>query len=50
MHYWNKQADKYIVIYNRSIISRNTPIPYAHKELPIVPRQYGYIADSKYGR
>lgn len=50
MHYWNKQSDKYIIIYNKSILWRNTPIPYAHKELPIVPRQYWYIADSKYGR
>jgi hypothetical protein len=23
MHYWNKQADKYIVIYNRAIIGRD---------------------------
>jgi len=50
MHYWNKQADKYIVIYNRSIVARDGPIPYAHKELPIVPRQYWFVADSKYGR
>jgi len=50
MHYWNKQADKYIVVYNRQIIARNDPIPYAHKELPIVPRPYGYIPDCKYGR
>lgn len=50
LHYWNKQADRYIVIYNRSIIWRDTPIPYAHKELPIVPRQYWYVNDSIYWR
>lgn len=50
IHYWNKQADRYIVIFNRSIVARDTPIPYAHKELPIVPRQYWYLPDSKYGR
>jgi hypothetical protein len=50
LHYWNKQADKYIIIYNRSILARETPIPYSHKELPIVPRQYGKVVDSIYGR
>lgn len=50
LHYWNKQADRYIVIANDSILLRDDPIPYAHKELPIVPRQFGYVADSKYGR
>lgn len=50
LHYWNKQADKYIVIANRSILLRDDPIPYAHKELPIVPRQYGKVVDSIYGR
>ena len=50
MHYWNKQADRYIVVYNRALIGRDTPIPYAHKELPIVPRQYGKVMDSIYGR
>jgi len=50
LHYWNKQADKYVILYNRSIVGRNDPIPYAHKELPIVPRQYGKIMNSVYGR
>ena len=50
LHYFNKQNDRYIVIFNRQIVARNTPLPYAHKELPIVPRQYGYIPDSKYWR
>ncbi len=50
LHYWNKQADRYIVIYNRAVVGRDTPIPYAHKELPIVPRQYGKVMDSIYGR
>ncbi len=50
LHYWNKQADRYIIIYNRNIVWRDTPIPYSHKELPIVPRQYGYISDSIYWR
>lgn len=50
MHYWNKQDDKYIVIYNRSVLCRNDPLPYTHKELPIVPRQYGKVVDSIYGR
>ena len=50
LHYWNKQSDKYIVIANRTIILRDDPIPYAHKELPIIPRQYGYVADSIYGK
>jgi hypothetical protein len=50
LHYWNKQADRYIVLANRSIILRDDPIPYVHKELPIVPRQYGKVVDSKYGR
>ena len=50
MHYWNKGADKYIILYNRGILGRNSPIPYAHKELPIVPRQFGKVMDSKYGR
>lgn len=50
LHYWNKQADKYIVIFNRNILGRNDPIPYSHKELPIVPRQYGTVMDSIYGR
>ena len=49
LHYWNKQADRYIVIYNDSIIGRDTPIPYAHKELPIVPRQYSKVMNSIYG-
>lgn len=50
MHYWNKQADKYVVIANRNTIIRDTPLPYSHKELPIVPRQYGYNPLQKYGR
>lgn len=50
MHYWAKQSDTYAVIYNRSVVGRDDPIPYAHKELPIVPRQFGKIADSLYGR
>lgn len=50
LHYWNKQSDRYCVIANRSILLRDDPIPYAHKELPIVPRQYGFVADSIYGR
>lgn len=50
MHYWNKQADRYIIIANRNTVIRDTPLPYAHKELPIVPRQYGYNPLQKYGR
>ena len=50
MHYFNKASDRYIIIANRSCIIRDTPLPYSHKELPIVPRQYGYNPLSKYGR
>lgn len=50
LHYFQKSGDKYVVIYNRSIVSRDDPLPYAHKELPIVPRQFGKVTDSKYGR
>lgn len=50
LHYWNKQSDSYIVLYNGKIIGRNDHIPYAHKELPIVPRQYGKVMNSIYGR
>lgn len=50
MHYWNKQSDCYDVVANRSILVRQDYIPYAHKELPIVPRQYGKVVDSIYGR
>jgi len=50
IHYFNKESDRYIVIANRSCIIRDTPLPYAHKELPIVPRQYGFNPLSKYGR
>lgn len=50
MHYWCIQADRYIVIYNRQVVGRNDPSPYAHKMLPIVPRQYGKMVDSIYGR
>lgn len=50
LHYWNKQADRYIILYNRSVVGRDTPIPYAHKELPIVPRQYGKNMYSIYGK
>lgn len=50
MHYWNKQADRYVIIANRNTVIRDTPLPYAHKELPIVPRQYGYNPLQKYGR
>lgn len=50
MHYWNKQKDRYIVIFNRQVVAREIPLPYAHKELPIVPRQYGYLTDSIYWR
>lgn len=49
MHYWNKVSDKYVVIANRNTVIRDTPLPYAHKELPIVPRQYGYNPLGKYG-
>lgn len=50
MHYWSVSADKYIVIYNRQVVGRDDPSPYAHKLLPIVPRQYGKVVDSIYGR
>lgn len=50
MHYFNKQADVYIVLANRSVVIRETPNPYSHKELPIVPRQYGYHPLQKHGR
>jgi hypothetical protein len=50
MHYWNKQSDKYVVIANRNTVIRDTPLPSSHKELPIVPRQYGYNPLQKYGR
>jgi hypothetical protein len=50
LHYWNKQADRYVIIYNRSVVGRDTPIPYAHKLLPIVPRQFGYNMYSIYGK
>lgn len=50
MHYWSVSSDKYVVIYNRQVVARDDPSPYAHKLLPIVPRQYGKIVDSIYGR
>ncbi len=50
LHYFNKAADRYIVLANRSVIIRDTPNPYSHKELPIVPRPYGYYPLAKYGR
>jgi hypothetical protein len=50
MHYWNKASDKYVVIANRQIIIKDTFIPYAHKELPITMRQYGYNPNGVYGR
>jgi len=50
MHYWSVSSDKYIVIYNRKVVARDDPSPYAHKLLPIVPRQYGKVVDSIYGR
>lgn len=50
MHYWNKAADRYVVIANRQVIIRDTPNPYAHKKLPIIPRAYGYYPLQKYGR
>ena len=50
MHYWNQQSDRYIVIYNRQIIGRDIPIPYSHKKLPIVPRQYWKVLNSIYWR
>lgn len=50
LHYFNKASDSYVMIANRSTIIRDTPLPYSHKELPIVPRQYGYNPLSKYGR
>lgn len=49
MHYWNKMDDKYVVIANRAIIIRNQHSIYAHKELPIVPRQCMFDPDSIYG-
>lgn len=50
LHYFNKASDSYTIIANRSTIIRETPLPSDHKELPIVPRQYGYNPLSKYGR
>lgn len=50
IHYWARQSDTYAVVYNRSIVGRDDPIPYAHKELPIVLRQFGKITDSVCGR
>lgn len=50
LHYFNKAADRYVVLANRSVVIRDTPNPYSHKELPIVPRPYGYYPLAKYGR
>ena len=50
MHYFNKQADQYVVIANRNMIVRDQPLPYMHKKLPLVPRQYSYNPFSIYGR
>lgn len=50
IHYWNKQSDKYVVIGNRQAVVKDTFIPFAHKELPITPRQYGFNPHSLYGR
>lgn len=50
MHYWNEQSDKYVVLANRKTVVKDTFIPYAHKKLPITPRQYGYNPHSINGR
>ena len=50
MHYFNKASDSYIVIANRAVVIKDDPLPYSHKELPIVPRQYAFNPLSKYGR
>ena len=49
LRYWNKRTDRHYVIANRGILLRKGPNPYAHKELPIVPRVYGYVPYRKYG-
>ena len=50
MCYFNKQSDEYIEIANRWVIIREQPLPYAHKELPFVVRQYSYNPFSIYWR
>ena len=50
MHYFNKWADRHIILANRQIEVKRTPLPYAHKELPIVPRQYWYNPLTKHWR
>lgn len=50
MHYFNKESDQYVVVANRSVIIKECPNPYAHKELPIVPRPYAFNPMSKMGR
>jgi hypothetical protein len=50
IHYYNKNSDRWVVVGNRQTINKDTFIPFAHKELPITPRQYGYNPHSLYGR
>ena len=50
MDYYNRQTDSIVTIANGERIVRNTPLPFAHKQLPFAVRQYSHNPLSIHGR
>ena len=48
LHYWNNQADKYVILANRNVIIREHPSIFRHKMLPITPVPLFYNDSSMY--
>lgn len=48
LHYYNKRTDKYIIIAN-DVLIRDGPLPYNHKQIPIIKHTYNKFPYQFYG-